>query len=330
MQQTWRLTAWSDSGHTAFSVEIDGDAVQLVAAAAGPVLRLPYKTQVFGPYADPQHLSARLITLEGWMGHDNDGHALGIRIPSQTVMPNAYYLDVPVTREQLASLDAARGTNDLFLKILLSGIARVPLAADRDPQAANEHGVLLRAEFPGEIEAVRTDSGTPCTLKLSRELWLTILSAAGPRRFRLIELPTPEASALSTVAAILEHAVVNLRRGEWRDAIAKAREVVEGLIVELAKHWNVPRPTDGSTVKWSRDLGNRLKNSWPGDPTSGELLGCLLASAWSWTAEEHHYSPSMISKRTEAEFALGLATDLLMLAAELIVSHPNPIVHESP
>lgn len=117
---------------------------------------------------------------------------------------------------------------------------------------------MLRAEFPGEIEAVRTDSGTPGTLNIARELWLTILSAAGPRRFRLIELPTPEASALNTVAAILERAVVNLRC-EWRDAIAKAREVVEGLIVELAKHWNVPQPTDGSTVKWSRDLGNRLK-----------------------------------------------------------------------
>ena len=122
------------------------------------------------------------------MEHDNDGHALGIRIPSQTAKPNAYYLDDPVHFGFSWTLwTQHRGINDLFLQTLLSGIARVPLAAERDPQAANEHGVLLRAEFPGEIEAVRTDSGNPCTLKIARELWLTILSAAGPRRFRLME-----------------------------------------------------------------------------------------------------------------------------------------------
>jgi len=322
MNTTCRVTPWNTFGNTAFGVDIDGDATTIGAGAGGLLLHFPYQTRAYGEFADPQGLNAHLISLEGWLGYGSDGNSLPIRLPSQIVFPNNYGLSVPITSEQLADLDAVRGTDPLYLSILLAGTARVPVSRAREEAATNEYGVLTSAEFPGEVQSVRMQGGTPVTLTISRERWLTILNNSGPRRYRLIELPLPVGNAIVGLLPILEQAIVLLRRGEWRDAIAKARQVVEGVLVETADRWNVPRPTDGH-VKWCEGLGRRLENAWPDDSTSGLLFGRLLASAWSWTSVEHHYSPSIVSKRSEAEFAIGLASDLLLLAGELLDAHPQ-------
>ena len=322
MKATWRISPWNDTGSVAFEVAIDGDAGKLVLGAGGLALCFPYETKTLGGYADPGGLNAHLITLEGWLGHQSDGNCLTLRIPSQVVMPNAYNLLIPITSAQLASLEARRGTEPSHLNILLSGTARISILGNRNGAATNEHGVLVRPEFAGEVQAVRTAGSNLVTLTISRERWLGILSEAGPRRFRLIELPLPMTKKLASVLDLLEQSVLLLRRGECSDAISKARKVVEGVLVETATHWGVSRPTDGH-VKWCEGLGKRLERAWPDDPTGGLLFGRLLAAAWSWTSEDHHYSPTAISKRAEAEFAIGLASDLLLLASELVEAHPD-------
>lgn len=277
---------------------------------------MPLPTSRLAAWSDSSQLS-----LEGWLGHERDNSCLGIRVPNQIVMPNASYLDTPVTDEQIAALDAARGAEDLFLKVMLAGTARIPLPSAKDVEASNKHGVLTKPEYPGDIQSVRIDSGTPTPIKITKQQWVEMLNIVGPRRFRLIELPSAAGSTLAPLSATLEVATLHLRRGDWREAIARAREVVEGVVIEVASCWNVPKPANGSQVKWCEALGKRLANVWPDDSASGTLLGQLMAAAWSWTSEEHHYSPTAVSKRTEAEFALGLATDLLLLAGELMDVH---------
>jgi hypothetical protein len=326
MRQAWRLTTWHDPGGTGFTVEIDGNEAQLISTASGLILRLPYLIRAVYLDADSQQPPAELITLEGWFGLDSEGIALTGHVPSQIVMPNASYLDVPVTHELLASLDSARGTGDVLVKILLGGIARTPRLPTKKRYADVQSKTPSQIELPADVRAVRSDSLGP-SLKIGRERWLELLAAAGRRRYRVVELPIPESRILGQIAATLDRAVLYLRRGDWRDAVAKSREIVEGIIVELSNHWGVPRPTDGSTTKWARDLGHRLANSWPDDQASGELLGNLLGAAWAWTAEDHHYSPSATSKRIEAEFAIGLAADLFLLANELMERHRKSIAN---
>lgn len=328
MEATWRLEPWNNPNQVAFEVAIDGDATMLVAGAGGLALSIPYKPKVLGAYADPGGLNAHLITLEGWLGHQSDGNCLTLRIPSQIVMPNGYNLMVPVAPLQLAKLDAQRGAETLHLGMVISGTARIPIPGKKTLGAANQQGVLILPEFAGEVQSVRT-GGNVGTLTVSRERWLEILSAAGPRSFRLIELPLPTTTKLTAILDLLEQSILLLRRGEFSGAISEARKVVEGILMETASHWGVKRPADGH-VKWCEALGRRLERAWPNDPTSGLLIGRLLAAAWSWTSEDHHYSPTAVSKRAEAEFAIGLASDLLLLAAELVETHPHRLQKDVP
>jgi hypothetical protein len=324
MKSTWRIAPWNDLGHVAFDVGIDGDAAKLITGAGGLRLTFSYEIKTHGESTDPGGINAHIISLEGWIGHERDGNCLTLRIPSQTLMPDGSGLAVPVTREQLASFDAQRGLDSLRFNVLLSGTARIPVSNRSDPSARNQHGMLMRPEVAGEVQAVRTAGSNPVALTISRERWLNILSEAGPRRYRLIELPVPNAKDLSGILDLLEESVLLLRRGEWSDAISKARKVVEGVLVETARHWAVQEPDDGH-VKWCEGLGRRLENAWHDDSASGLLFGRLLAAAWSWTSEEHHYAATVTSKRAEAEFAIGLASDLLLLADELVNAHPNRI-----
>jgi hypothetical protein len=326
MEATWRLAPWNDWGGSGFELSIEGDAAVLEAGTTGLALRFPYKYKTIGDHADPGELNARLLTLEGWIGHQTDGICLTLRIPSQVVMPNGHQLTAPVSQGELAALDAKRGTDALNLNILLLGTGRIPVPGTPDPGARNKHGILVRPELSGEIWPVRTTGNTAVNLTIGREQWLKILGSAGPRRFRLIELPIPVSTKLATTVDLLEQASVLMRRGSYSDAVAKARLVVEGVLVETARHWGIPRPNDGH-AKWCEALGRRLQSSWPSDPESGLLFGRLLAAAWSWTSEDHHYSPTITSKRTEAEFAIGLASDALLLVGELISAHPQPLQH---
>lgn len=323
MRASTRLAAWNDPGSSSFEIVIDSEDVTMQTSSVGHFLRLKYAWTPRGGYADSQGLSACLITLEGWLGHQRDGHSLGLRIPSQVVPPNAPSLDAPITDAQVAALDAARGADDLSIHIFLSGTARVPLPGERDRGATNEHGVLVRPEYRGEINSVRIDSGTPLSITISQQRWIDMMNVTGTRKFRLVEFAQPVSSKLERVISLLEAGVLNLRRGEWRDAVAKAREVVEGILVEVAQHWNVPR--ERIKARWCEQLGKRLSRAWPGDPSSGVLFGNLLAAGWAWTSEEHHYSATIVSKRAEAEFALGLASDLIILAGELMDAHPDKI-----
>jgi hypothetical protein len=149
MNPSWRLQPWNNPGQTVFDVTIDASATTLVVGACGLLLRFPYEFKTYGEFADPGGHNAHILSLEGWCGHESDGQALSLRIPSQIVVPNGHALMVPVTREQLASLDAKRGTEGQRLHVLLSGTARIPRPAERDAAAVNQHGVLTEAGIPG-------------------------------------------------------------------------------------------------------------------------------------------------------------------------------------
>jgi hypothetical protein len=54
------------------------------------------------------------------------------------------------------------------------------------------------------------------------------------------------------------------------------------------------------------------------------MLRTLLSGAWTWLAPAPHYGTG-IPQRQTVTFALGLCTDLLQFASQVLQAHPDPI-----
>ena len=74
-------------------------------------------------------------------------------------------------------------------------------------------------------------------------------------------------------------------------------------------------------------MENRLSAAlWEYPLTSG-MLQTILPGAWRWSAPAPHFGAG-IPLREVVAFALGLCTDLLQFAGQVLLAHSDPIVRQ--
>src|SRR5690242_20222185 len=103
--------------------------------------------------------------------------------------------------------------------------------------------------------------------------------------------------------------------------MVNCRQVVEGIPQMLADAWRHPQKrANQSQDGWLQELENRLSAAWATDAITLGMLRTLLSGGWQWLAPAPHYNTGMPQGETVA-FALGLCTDLLLFAAQVLQAH---------
>jgi hypothetical protein len=314
---TVRLEAWSDPTRTEFQVEFDPANITAGPTDTGCVLQVilkitPEGNVVTGPALLAVHGSLRLAEPAPTAG--------GVEVPMQSLHPNNRILRIPLTTADLYRIEARRGFTEVSCQLMLSGLANVLFQPFPNPP------------YKGELQAVVTvpvHSNMHAPFTIEREHWLRLLTQARFASARLLELPTlasPAASEWAGCNTLLERAAAQLRGGESEPAMATCRQVLEGLVIVIGKHWGLapPRPGQEGMEGWLKELAGRLGSSWPEDAYAAKVLTSLYSALWSWTSRSHHYGSS-VPLHQEAGFAVGLTAELLTHAGHLLAAHPTPL-----
>ncbi len=305
----WYLKPWDTYHHMqgpAIKVEVDPAAVAGGRGTFGPVLFLPYTL----PTPDEASASLRLLSLEGWIGYGNVADSTArLLIPSQIIWPAPQYrLQVPLTDMQIEAIEEERKGERVNLTVWLGGLASV-----------------------GQV-VVPVQSAGSGYLGIERECWLTVLRDLGAGARRLVELPEPrlprDAQHWSECMRLLDRAIQCYRSGEYEQALVNCRQVVEGIPHILCAVWGLPQQREGRSLdSWLQEVENRLSTAWPDDRLTPGMLRTMITGAWRWSAPAPHYGTGMPMRETVA-FALGLCTDLLQFAGQVLQAHPDPIVRQ--
>jgi len=286
----------------AIKVQIDPTVIAGGRSTFGPVLFLPYTL----PKPEEASASMRLLSLEGWIGYGNVSESdARLLIPSQIVWPdNRSRLQVPFTDAQIEAIEEARKGGLVNLTVWLGGLASV--------------GQVL--------EPVQSASSSYLTIE--RERWLTVLQQLGASTRRLVELPEPrlprEAQQWAECVRLLDGATQLHRSGEYEHALVNCRQIVEGIPRVLCAVWGLPQQQRQTFAGWIQELETRLRDAWPEDRLTPGMLQTMLTGAWRWSAPAPHYGTG-IPLREDVAFALGLCTDLLLFASQVLQAHPDPI-----
>jgi len=128
---------------------------------------------------------------------------------------------------------------------------------------------------------------------------------------------------------LLDGATQLHRSGEYEHALANCRRVVEGIPHVLGTVWGLQLPRNGQPpfAVWIQGLETQLRDAWPEDRLTPEMLQTMIAGAWRWLAPTPHYGTG-IPQREDTAFALSLCTDLLQFAGQVLQAHPDPIVRQ--
>jgi len=307
-----RLEPWSDLNRTEFIVEIDPTTVTALASDDGCVLQVPLKIT-------PQGLvttGPALLAAHGTASFSHNETRAGVVVPMQSLPINNQILRIPLSTVDLARIDSRRGSGSVVCAVNLDGLANIPFRPYPD--------------YAGQVQAVVTvpvHSNMAATITIERGQWLTILKNADYDSRRLVELPGlvgPAGPIWKTCNSLLERATAQLRAGEAEPAIATSRQVLEGLVTVVAKHWRVTREPGQTMGNWLKELSGRLTDEWPAEKDSARVLTSLYAALWSWTSESHHYG-SKVPLHQEAAFAVGLTAELLSHAGHLMAAHLEPL-----
>ena len=302
----WSLKTW-DTYHNlqapVIRVQIDPAVIAGGRGTFGPVLFLPYTL----PKPEEASASLRLLWLEGWIGYgqvsESDARLL---IPSQVVWPSPQYrLQVPLTDAQIEAIEEARKGDQVNLTVWLGGLA--------------SSGQAL----------VPVQSASSSYLGIKREHWLTVLHDLGAGARRLVELPEPRLPRgeqhWAECMRLLDGATHLHRSGDYEQALKNCRSVVEGIPQVLCTVWGLPQKRDDQGFEgWMKELEHRLRNAWQEDRLTPAMLRTMIAGTWHWSAPAPHYGTG-IPLREDVAFALGLCTDLLQFAAQVLQAHPDPI-----
>jgi hypothetical protein len=308
------LTSWGGATRPQFEVSIEAADITAQPTMTGCLLRVPVR-----PQPDGTSGGRGIIALEGWMRMAGDEPAnVGVQVPLQTLHPNYDYLRVPLSPIELEYIESRRSRDPDGAVTFELNLAAIVLDDFQPP-----HG----HQGPGQSFVPRTarDNGNASNLRIGRELWLKLLDQAGFRAHRIVELPEmsgPSASEWATCIKVLDRAILEFRGGQYESSMASCRLIAEGLVTVVAARWGLPKPADGMP-QWLKALGGRIAHSWPEDEEAGEVLASLLRAVWSWTSTKHHYG-SKVPIRREAEAAIALTTDLLMMAGHFLEAHPEP------
>jgi len=303
----WWLKKWAPEGNDPnfVKVQIDPAEVWGCQGAFGPMLVLPYKL----PKGEGPSASMELLSLEGWIGLGNVTETdARLPIPSQIVWPapQQYRLQVPITGAQIEAIEEARKGGQASLTVWLGGVAS------------------------GEQRLLAVQSTNSSWLTIERERWLAVLQQLGAGTRRLVELSEPHlprgGPRWSECLRLLDGATQFYRSGEYEQALKDCRAIVEGIPHVLCAAWGLPPQRDGQAFEgWTREMGNRLSAAWRDDDLTPGMLQTMIAGAWRWLAPTPHYGTG-IPMREDVAFALGLCTDLLQFAGQVLQAHPDPIV----
>lgn len=272
----------------------------------GPMLFLPYRLSRQEEPSAP----LRLLSLEGWIGLGNESESdARLFIPSQIIWPGPQYrLQVPVTNAQIEAIEQTRNGVQVNLVIWLGGLA---------------------SGGQGLVPVQSTNSGY---LTIERERWLTVLQQLGAGTRRLVELPEPRlprgVPQWSECVRLLDGATQLHRSSEYEHALVNCRQIVEGIPQVLCAVWGLPQQQRQTFAGWIQELETRLRDAWAEDRLTPGMLQTMLTGAWRWLAPAPHYSTG-IPLREDVAFALGLCTDLLQFAGQVLLAHPDPIADVS-
>ena len=305
----WWLKKWSPTGNDPNFVVVQIDPALITGGRGtfGPMLFLPYTL----PKPEVASTALQLLSLEGWIGcgnkNESESHAR-LLIPSQVIWPGGQpKLQVPVTDVQIEAIEETRNGGQVNLTVWLGGLA-----------------------FAGQT-LVPVHSASSGSLAIKREDWLTIFQQLGAGARRLVELPDPrlprEIPGWAECVRLLDGATQLHRNGEYEHALANCRQIVEGIPQVLSTVWGLQLPRNGQPpfAVWIQGLETQLRDAWPEDRLTPGMLQTMIAGAWRWLAPTPHYGTG-IPMREDVAFALGLCTDLLQFAGQVLQAHPDPIV----
>ena len=189
--------------------------------------------------------------------------------------------------------------------------------------------VWLGGVASGEQGVLAVQSTNSSWLTIERERWLAVLQQLGAGTRRLVELPEPHlprgVPRWSECLRLLDGATQLYRSGEYEQALKNCRAIVEGIPQVLCAAWGLPPQRAGQAFEgWTKEVENRLSAAWREDPLTPGMLQTMLTGAWRWSAPAPHYGTG-IPLREDVAFALGLCTDLLQFAGQVLQAHPDPI-----
>lgn len=308
------LTSWGGATRAPFEVSIDAGDITAQPTMTGCLLRIPVH-----PQPDSTSSGRGIIALEGWMRMAGDAPAnVGVPVPLQTLHPNFDYLRVPLSTIELEYIESRRSRDPDGAVAFELNLAAIVLD---DFQAPHGH----QGEGQSFVPRTARDSGNASNVRIGCELWLKLLNQAGVGTHRIVELPQmagPSGSEWATCIKVLDRAILEFRGGHYESSMASCRLVAEGLVTIVAAQWGIPKPTDGMP-RWLKAIGGRIAHSWPDDQEAGDVLSSLWRAVWTWTSTKHHYG-SKVPIRREAEAAIALTADLLMMAGHILEAHPEP------
>ncbi len=299
----WYLSPWGSHQDSA-RVQIDPAEIRGGRGPFGLVLFLPYKL----PKQEGSSASLNLLSLEGWIGLGNVTESdARLQIPSQILWPGPQYrLQVPITDAQIEAIEQIRNGGRANLVVWLGGVA--------------SSGQRL-------LPVQSTNSNY---LLVERERWLAVLQQLGAGTRRLVELPEPRLPRgeqhWAECMRLLDEATRFYQSGDYEHALINCRSVIEGIPRVLCAVWGLTLQ-GRSFRERAQSLRDQLSAAWPEDRWTPETLQFLLTGAWHWLAPTPHYGMD-IPLREEAAFVLGLCTDLLHFAGQVLQAHPDFIVRQ--
>ncbi len=309
-QTEWWLKPWNNQ-RDYVKVEIDPALISGCKGTFGPMLCLPYTL----PKQEGTSAPLRLLSLEGWigcLGNESESDAR-LLIPSQIIWPAPQYrLQVPVTYTQIEAIEQVRNGGQVTLTVWLGGLV--------------SGGQPLEGLIPVQCSS-------PGHLTIERERWLTVLQQMGTGTRRLVELPEPRLPRgeqhWAECMRLLDEATRFYRGGDYEHALVNCRKIVEGIPHVLCPVWGLSQQRSGQSFEdWTKEMKNRLSTAWREDQWTPGMLQTMLAGAWHWLSPAPHYGTG-IPLREVVAFALGLCTDLLQFAGQVLQAHPDPITREA-
>lgn len=303
----WYLQPSDNSSNKVFAkVQIDPAGVWGERGSFGPMLSLPYRF----PRQEESSASLNLLSLEGWIGLGSSvaEPVARLRIPSQIVWPAPQYrLQVPITDAQIEAIEQVRNGGLVNLSVWLGGMAS------------------------GSQALLPVQSTNSSYLTIERERWLAVLQQLGAGTRRLVELPEPRLPRgeqdWAECVRLLDGATQLYRSGDYEHALVNCRQIVEGIPRVLCAVWGLPQQQRQTFAGWIQELEARLRNAWPEDRLTPGMLQTMLTGAWRWSAPAPHYGTG-IPLREEVAFALGLCTDLLLFASQVLRAHPDASIRQ--
>lgn len=308
-QIEWYLKPW---GHNTYNdpnyikVLIDPALISGGRSVLGASLFLPY---TFVIPKDPGLVN--LLSLEGgisWGFNSNVDNEAKLPIPSQIAWQSPQYrLQVPISDAQIEAIEQKRNGGVVNLSVQLAGLA-------------------LGSPSLGSVVPIQ--NSIVQSFVIERERWLTILQDLKAGSRRLVELPEPrlprERPEWAECLRLLDAATLFYQRGEYEQVLTNCRAIVEGIPHVLCDVWGLSQQGRSQTfAQWVGNIESRLTTQWPDDRYTPGMIQTMLAGAWRWSAPAPHYGTG-IPLREDVAFALGLCTDLLHFAGQVLQAHPDP------